>query len=231
VIACFGALLLAPFAGAAAPPTARAAPGAKPAATAPQAPDAVAAARALEARLNGVRGLSARFTQRLESAALPSAQVEAGTVYLQRPGRMRWEYEEPRGKLAVADGVRSWLFLPEDRQVLVTPLPDVRHDQGIGLLLRERLDLLAEFSPAWGPPFEPDGSPALLLRPRSAQASFDRLAVEVDPTSFPVRIAVFDPLGGSVTYGFSGLRFVDRLDESLFRFTPPPGMSVQELAP
>lgn len=178
-----------------------------------------------------MRGLSARFTQRLESAALPSAQVEEGTVYLQRPGRMRWEYEEPKGKLAVADGARSWLFVPDDRQVLVTPLPDARHDQGIGLLLRDRLDLLAEFSPAWGPPLEPGGAPALVLRPRSAQAAYDRLAVDVDPSSFPVRIAVFDPLGGSVTYRFSGLRFVDRLDESLFRFTPPPGMSVQELTP
>jgi len=211
-------------AAAPAPPVEARTPAVRPA-------DPAAATRALETRLNAVRGLTARFTQRLESVALPSAQVEEGIVYVQRPGRMRWEYQVPPGKLAVADGERSWLYLPEDRQVLVVPIPDGRHDQGVGLLLRDRLDLLSEFAPEWGPSRSPGGPSSLLLRPRARQPAFDHLAVELDATDFPVRLTVLDSLGGSVTYRFSDLRFIDRLDEGLFRFVPPAGLVVQELEP
>src|SRR5881296_666864 len=84
--------------------------------------DAVAEARAVEEALNGMKGMVASFIQTVESPGLPRPQVEKGTVYLLRPGKMRWEYEVPRGKLAVADGRKTYVYLPEERQVLVTPL-------------------------------------------------------------------------------------------------------------
>src|SRR5262245_55238977 len=57
--------------------------------------DARAAARAVGERLAAVRGLTARFTQTLDAASLPGPQIEEGTLYLLRPGRMRWEYSRP----------------------------------------------------------------------------------------------------------------------------------------
>src|SRR5262245_41204963 len=73
--------------------------------------DAVAEARAVEEALNGLKGLVASFSQTVDSPGLPRPQVEKGTVYLLRPGRMRWEYEAPRGKLAIADGRSSYVYL------------------------------------------------------------------------------------------------------------------------
>jgi len=193
--------------------------------------DPATLARAVETRLGAVRGLTARFTQTLESVALPSAQREEGIVYLQRPGRMRWEYREPAGKLAVVDGERSWLYLPEDRQVLVTPIAGLGRDQGVGLLLADRLDLLAEFEPVWGEARGEGGVRPLVLRPRAPAGAYDRLAIEPDATGFPTSITIFDPLGGSVTYRFTDLRFVETLDPALFRFVPPAGVAVQDLDP
>src|SRR5262245_13799858 len=121
------------------------------AAAAPAIPaDAVAEARTVEEALNGVKGLVASFTQTVESPGLPRPQVEKGTVYLLRPGRMRWEYDSPRGKLAVADGRSSYVYLPEERQVLTTPLDPQGTRTGIGLLL-QRIDLVGSFEVAWGP--------------------------------------------------------------------------------
>src|SRR2546427_579479 len=68
---------------------------------------ALSEARLLSAALNSLTGLTAAFTQTVESAALPSPQIERGIVYLLRPGRMRVEYLVPKGKLAIADGRRS----------------------------------------------------------------------------------------------------------------------------
>jgi chaperone LolA len=193
--------------------------------------DPVAAARALETRLAAVQGVVARFTQVAESPALPAPQIEAGTLYLMRPGRMRWEYRTPPGKLAIADGTRTWLYLPEDRQVLSAPMPGAGRDSGIGLLLGAGPDILAAFTPRWGPSRAPGGPPTLTLRPRSADTPFDEVRIDIDAGGFPSAIIVIDPLGGRVTYRFEAIRFEPRLDEALFRFTPPPGVEVQEAGP
>ena len=202
-----------------------------PAAQGKGAGDPAVAARAITARLNAVRALTARFTQTLESSALPGPQIEEGTLTLQRPGRMRWEYRRPAGKLAVADGTRSWLYLPDDRQVLVASLQASGRNQGIGILLADRIDLGADFNAEWGVPRDRRQPPPLLLRPLSPGAEYDHLLLETDPGGFPVRLSIIDALGGSVTYRFSDLRFDGPIDPSLFLFTPPPGIEVQKIDP
>ena len=216
-------LLLVPAAGVAAP---AAAPG--------EAADAVSEARLMEAALNGTTGLIASFTQTLESAALPRPQVEKGTVFLLRPGRMRWEYDEPRGKVAVADGRKSSLYLPEDRQVIIAPLRAGQGEaagSGMGILLEPRVDLVGAFSITWGP--GPSGGSArpLRLTPLLPRPAYDYLLIEPDAEHLPQAIAVVDTLGSKVTYRFGHVRRVATLPESLFQFAPPPGVTVQEVAP
>jgi outer membrane lipoprotein carrier protein len=202
---------------------------AAPAPSAPAPADAEAAARALGARLAAVRALEAQFTQTIDSMALASPQVEEGRVFLERPGRMRWEYTRPKGKLAIADGTHSWLYLPEDRQVIRAPLGSEQAETGLGLLWKENVDLLGAFRADW----EPVHAPArrLRLHPKAASAPYDVLLVTVDGSGFPAILTVVDPLGGRVTYSFTEIAFKDRLDPGLFRFTPPPGVSVQDVAP
>src|SRR5947209_3612447 len=107
--------------------------------------DAVGEARRVEEVLNGLKGFVASFTQTVESPGLPRPQIEKGTVYLLRPGRMRWAYDVPRGKLAVADGRRTYVYLPEERQVLVAPLDQEGARSGLSFLLG-RADLIGSFS-------------------------------------------------------------------------------------
>lgn len=209
-------------AGAATAPAAAASPDR------PTRKDAVAAARALGARLAGVTGLTARFTQTLDSASLPEPQVEEGTLFLLRPGRMRWEYTRPPGKLALADGTRTWLYTPEDRQVLMAPLAGSAAE-GATLLMQDAADLTAEFDASWSRERGADDRPLLALKPRVAGATYDRILVATDATGFPITLTVLDALGGRVVYRFSDLKFARTLDPDLFRFTPPPGVPVQEI--
>ncbi|MFQ5877182.1 MAG: outer membrane lipoprotein carrier protein LolA [Acidobacteriota bacterium] len=202
---------------------------AAPAAASPPPEAAISEARLLEAALEGIRGLVASFTQTVDSPALPAPQVERGTVYMLRPGRMRWEYGEPPGKLAIADGRRTWLYLPEDRQAIVAPLDLEDPGPGMGLLMRPRVDLLREFRVAWGPP-ESGGSRPLMLTPRSSRAGYQHLLVLTDAEHLIRSLVVVDTLGGRTTYRFSRLRRLPDLDPSLFRFTVPEGIQVQEVA-
>src|SRR5262245_19666145 len=82
-------------------------------------PDLTAVVSRVHSFYRGSPGIVARFTQILASRTLASPQQESGTLYLKAPGKMRWEYSHPRGKLAVCDGSKVFLYLPEDREVLV----------------------------------------------------------------------------------------------------------------
>ncbi|MCI0567321.1 MAG: outer membrane lipoprotein carrier protein LolA, partial [Acidobacteria bacterium] len=90
-------------------------------------------------------GIVANFTQTLESRTLAGPQEEAGTVYLKAPGKMRWEYSRPRGKLAVCDGSKAFLYLPEDRQVLVGAMEDLDAGALVTRLLLGETSLFSQF--------------------------------------------------------------------------------------
>jgi outer membrane lipoprotein carrier protein len=196
-------------------------------AAAPVPADAVSEARSVEAALNEIRGLVASFTQTVESAGLPRPQTEKGTVYLMRPGRIRFEYDVPRGKLAIADGRQSWVYLPEERQVLVAPLDPQGTRSGIALLL-QRVDLVGSFEITWGGGDERGPRP-LKLKPRAPRPEYDYLLLTPGPDHLVSALTIVDPLGSRITYRFERPRRVDTLDEELFHFVPPAGIEIQQI--
>jgi outer membrane lipoprotein carrier protein len=199
-----------------------------PAATTAQA-DAVGEARRVEEALNGVKGFVASFTQTVESPGLPRPQVEKGTVYLLRPGRMRFEYDVPKGKLAIADGRKTYLYLPEERQVVVAPLDPRSAGSGVSILLN-RIDLVATFSVGWGPGPERGPRP-LMLTPRAPRPEYEFLLLTTGPDRLVKSLTIVEPLGSRVTYRLERIRLVDTLSDDLFEFTPPAGIDVQEAGP
>jgi len=83
------------------------------------------------------------YLQRLTTVAArfiqvgPEGQVAQGQVWLQRPGRLRFEYQQPPGLLLVGDGFLLRLFDPEVNQTTDVPI-----DQSpAGMLLDETIDL------------------------------------------------------------------------------------------
>ena len=48
-------------------------------------------------------------------------RTESGTLLLMKPGRMKWEYSEPAGKLFLLDGTFAWFYSHGDSQVQRIP--------------------------------------------------------------------------------------------------------------
>lgn len=63
-----------------------------------------------EAYLNSIRTLQARFVQ-----SNPNGSVVNGTLYVSRPGKMRFEYDAPSQLKIVADGNQVTLWDPPNR--------------------------------------------------------------------------------------------------------------------
>jgi outer membrane lipoprotein-sorting protein len=77
----------------------------------------------LEARYHGAHTLKAVFLERYSEGPTVD-RVESGTAYFSRPGRMRWEYEEPEQKLFLSDGKTVWFYVPADHTVTRAPVKE-----------------------------------------------------------------------------------------------------------
>jgi len=199
----------------------------QPAATA--APSLEEAVGALEQAQRRVTDLKAPFRQAAHNKALNQTIDARGTLYLKKPGRLRWEYQTPTPQEIVSDGIKLWIYTPELKQVNVTAAPAALAGpagsflQGLGQV-REHFQ--ARFlNPAQ--PTDADGLVVLDLTPKRPQSLLARLIVSVDPWSWLVRQAVVhDELGNTVAVRFGETVVNSGLSDSLFVFVPPPGVAV-----
>jgi outer membrane lipoprotein carrier protein len=180
----------------------------------------------------GAKGIEARFVQQIDSRTLGSPQQEKGVLYLKPPGRMRWEYSQPKGKLAVADGTKVYLYLPEDRQVLVGTLADLDAGAMVTRLLWGESVLGEDFLVEGEPEPEPEGLFGLRLKPKSPDFPYASLTVHIAAKDGSVpRIEMVDPLGNRMEYRFAEIRTGRNLPDKLFTYQIPRGVEIQMLSP
>jgi outer membrane lipoprotein carrier protein len=178
------------------------------------------------ARRNG----DARSALRTElvSGALGGGVVERGRLYVERPGRLRFDYTEPERKVAIVVDDRTWLYLDTDRQMLLDRL-----DAGADLLptlLAGSRPLGDLFTAALDPPTagSGDGVVRLVLRPEGADADLERITVVLRPPGYAIEAAeVLDGAGNRMVYAFTSVHRNARLPRGVFAFEPPRGTEIR----
>jgi outer membrane lipoprotein carrier protein len=167
--------------------------------------------------------LVARFTQSYRSGLLGREVVERGVLSVKRPGRMRWEYEDPEAKLFVSDGKTFYFYVPADRQVVVSAQDEER--SLAARLLSGRGGLLDEFEASLDEPLEA-GVFRLRLVPRRPQADVERAVLDVLPSGRIRSILLEDVQGNRTRFLFESVRENTGLRDGLFRFDVPAGVEV-----
>jgi outer membrane lipoprotein carrier protein len=188
------------------------------------APDALA--RSLQQRYEGIRDFSADFVHTYRGGVLRTQTSEQGTVAIKKPGLMRWVYTKPEKKEFVSDGTKMYSYLPQDRQVMVTTLPQSGPATTPALFLAGTGDIARDFAAAY-PESSPAGTVSLKLTPRREEAEYEYLIVAVDPATLQIRaLTTRDRQGGDSTLTFSNLKENRRLSDKEFRFSIPRGVDV-----
>jgi outer membrane lipoprotein carrier protein len=196
-------------------------------AAAPAAAPKSAVVAGLQAWLDGTTTLDARFRQSLVSGALGTTAAESGRLYLERPGKIRWDYREPEKKIAILVGDRTWLYLAEDRQMTRGRLAS---EQGLFPRLlagRERVEELFDASLVATP--ESGGKGAYLLRlvPKGDSRAAGVVTLTLRPPAFSIEAAdLVDEAGNRTTYAFSDVKRNRGVPTGAFAFEPPPGTEV-----
>jgi len=181
----------------------------------------------LQAWLDGTQTLDMRFQQSLVSNALGTTATESGRLYLERPGKLRWDYLDPEKKIALLLGDRTALYLEDEKLMSRGRLTG---EQGLFPRLLAGHDRVEEFFVAnlvATPSTGGHGSYRLRLVPKGDPATLGAVTLTLRPPAFLIEGAeLLDETGNRTTYTFSNVRRNRPLPEGLFAFEPPPGTEV-----
>jgi len=191
-------------------------------------PDVHSLAEAVDHRYNQMRTLQAHFTESYRGPGID--RTESGTLWLKRPGKMRWEYREPKEKLFVTDGKNAWFYVPGERQARKTSVKKLEDLRSPLQYLLGHTKLEKEFE---GLSFAPDVQPVLVgdvvLRgiPKHMQG-INEVLLEVTPEHQISRITVQSADGSVTEYRFSRLQEDVQVGDQEFHFAAPAGTEVVE---
>jgi outer membrane lipoprotein carrier protein len=185
-------------------------------------------AAAVDHHYNMLHRLRVNFTETYQGMGMD--RHESGVLLLEKPGRMRWNYAEPAGKVFVLDGKYGWFYTPGDAQVQQIPakkLDDLRSPLRFLLghaQLTKELDGLT-MAPADGDMFRLRGVPrGMEQRVRSLE-----LMVSREGTIHSMTLEELD--GSRTSFVFKDEQANPVIAVDTFRFTPPTGVQVVEGAP
>ncbi len=183
----------------------------------------------VDQRYNHLQTLQADFTETYRGAGV--SRSESGVLWLKRPGKMLWEYQQPQSKLFVTDGKSAWFYVPGERQARKAPikkLDDLRSPLRY-LLGKTKLEKeLAGLSLATDVSPEMPGDILLRGVPRGMEDRISSVLLEVNPEGEIVRMVANEVDGASTAYRFGNQRENQPIADKRFHFSPPPGVEVIE---
>ena len=89
----------------------------------------------IQASFDKTKTMTATFTQETFNKGFGRKTTSKGKMYLEKPAKMRWEYEEPEGLLMVIDGKKLWHYDPEDNTAYFDNLEGYLHNKSPALFL------------------------------------------------------------------------------------------------
>jgi outer membrane lipoprotein carrier protein len=192
-------------------------------------PDVKAIADAVDRRYNHLRSLRAQFTEIYRGSGLD--RTESGTLWLKRPGRMRWEYRQPREKLFLADGKDAWFYVPGERQARKAPLKKVDDLRSPLRYLLGKTKLAKEFDGLALAADVPPLAPANLMLRGAPHALADRVSsvlLEITPESRIARLVIEEVDGSTTEFRFADAAENVAISDDQFRLSLPPDVEVVE---
>jgi outer membrane lipoprotein carrier protein len=191
-------------------------------------PSAMQLARAVDAHYNLLHSLRAGFREQFDGLGM--TRDEAGTLLLQKPGKMRWEYSSTPGKLFVLDGKYAWFYAPGDTQVQRIPASQLDDLRSPLRFLLGHTKLQNELTNLTVAPAQPN---AWLLTgiPKGQEKRVARLQLTVTETGQILAIEIDELDGARTRFHLSNEQPNPPSPPSAFHFIPPPGVPVVDALP
>jgi outer membrane lipoprotein carrier protein len=179
----------------------------------------------VEKRYNSARTIQVPFQQTYSGPGRPS-RSESGTLYLRKPGRMRWDYSNPAGKLFVSDSKFVYFYSPSTNRVEKSPAKATDDLRAPLAFLLGRLDFSRDFREFRVRREGEDTYVAAL--PKSDKAPYQRVDFVVTPAFRIRRLIVVSHDGSQMDFQFGEEQINPALSDNLFVFKTPEGAELIE---
>lgn len=178
--------------------------------------------RKIDGHYNHLSSLETTYSEHYTGMGMD--RTESGTLLLKKPGRMRWNYNTPAGKLFILDGKDGYFYTPGDAQAQKIPakqLDDLRSPLrfllGHTQLQKELQDVHVTAVP---------GGYQVAGVPKGMDQRVKQLTLNVDTQGLIIGMKIEEIEGAVTDFTFSDMRENVPIKDSEFVFTPPPGVTI-----
>ena len=179
--------------------------------------------KSVETRYNRAKTLQVLFREQYTPPG-KMQRTESGILMLRKPGKMRWDYSQPKGKLFISDGKTLWLYTPGDNRAEKMKLKESEDMRAPLAFLLGRLDFDKEFRNIQT---RAEGADTrILAEPKTDNLPYSAVEFVVTPENRirEVKVARFDK--SILSFTFDQERVDPQLEGKLFQFQPPKGAEV-----
>jgi outer membrane lipoprotein carrier protein len=176
----------------------------------------------VEKYLSGLATWSADFKQTIDDGHGNVVRSAAGKLYLQKPGKFRWDYSEPSEQLILADGKQIWFYDKDLQQANVRPM-NASLANTPAVLLSGGGALSSQFDVTALPPS--DGLEWYQLIPKHPDTDFQLVRIGFRNGEL-ASMFLADKLNQVTQLTFTNPKRNAKLSPDLFTFVPPPGVDV-----
>jgi outer membrane lipoprotein carrier protein len=177
----------------------------------------------IEQRYNRAKTLQVQFNE--EYTVQGSApRSESGLLTLRKPGRMRWDYTTPPGKLFVSDGREVYLYTPDSHRVEKMPLKESEDMRAPLAFLLGKLDFGKEFRDFNMKP--EGGNVRITARAKTDRLPYDRIDMIIAPDSSIRTLIVNNQDQSVLTFHFDQEKLNAQVNDGQFKFQMPAGATL-----
>jgi outer membrane lipoprotein carrier protein len=181
--------------------------------------------KGIETRYNKAKTLQVLFKEDYTPPG-KARRTESGLLMLRKPGRMRWQYSQPAGKLIVSDNKSLWIYTPTENRVQQLKLQESDDMRAPLAFLLGRLNFDKEFKNLQA---RPEGADTRIVgEPKTDNLPYSEVQFLVtrDYRIREVKVTGFD--NAVLDFTFDQERLEPVLAANLFQFQVPKGAEVVE---
>lgn len=173
----------------------------------------------LNARLNKLNSFTAKFNQIVTGPDNKVINKENGTLAVKRPNQFNWTTQSEDGNVLISDGQTLWYYNPFIEQVTAMWVEEAAAQTPFVLLTQNSIE-------SWYNYLVTQRGNTFTIRPKGS-SNMGTFTIDIDPSGRIQQFAVTEKDGQKTRFLLTNL-IPATPSPSLFRFTPPKGVELDD---
>lgn len=181
-------------------------------------------AKDLSALLTKLNAIKADFTQIITDKNAKQIQQSVGQMYMQRPGKFRWDVKKPSKQLVVTNGKKIWIYDPDLEQVTIRALTKEVGESPAMLLTNPSTTIEKDYQVQSIKASAKDLQWFSLI-PKNQNSMFAKIKLGFNKNEIR-EMELQDHIGHTTSIAFYNINMNPSLPENIFSFKPPAHVDV-----